>query len=249
MLLPAKDESDAPENLPRRAWTAITALLVALSSSVFGGWELGTAVAGGRYGEAGLAFLAGQALVVVALWVAVLVVAAKHREARLGSWKLASFVAGAGQPHLLRPAAAPHHQPGHLPQASSAPSSSATSWHPHPSRSRRRASTSRVIAVKPSFVIGVGAWASVAVAAFRVRSRPELRIPLLFVAFYVLFLLRLPWAQTFYMMPAFPALAILLADMGVELFDRQARAPRSRWAPRPSPSSSRISCAATRTCT
>jgi hypothetical protein len=36
-----------------------------------------------------------------------------------------------------------------------------------------------------------------------------------------LFLLRLPWAQTFYMMPVFPVLAILLADGWFEWFDRK----------------------------
>jgi hypothetical protein len=222
VLLPAKDESDAPESVPRRAWTAITALLLALSVSVFGGWELGRAVASGRYGEAGLAFLAGQALVVVALWGAVLAVAAKHREARLGRWKLATFIFVLASLtffvlpplHTTNPDIFRNLFQAFLFSNFVAPASFAL---------EAAFLHFTVIAVKPSFVIGVGAWASVAVAVFRVRSRPELRIPLLFVAFYVLFLLRLPWAQTFYMMPALPALAILLADMGVELFDRRRR--------------------------
>jgi len=208
VLLPAKDESGAPESVPPRAWNATAALLAALAVSVFGGWELGKAVGGGRYDEAGLAFLAGQALVVVGLWGAVLAVAAKHREARLGRWKLAAFISLlAGLSFFVLP---PLHTTNpdlfrHLFRAflfsnivaSASFALEAAILH------------LSVIALKPSVIIGIGAWAGVAVAAFRVRSRPELRLPLLFVAFYLLFLLRLPWAQTFYMMPAFPALAIL----------------------------------------
>lgn len=220
LLLPARDEPDAAENLSRRVWTAITALLSALSLSIFGGWVLGPAVAGDRDGEAGLAFLAGQALVVAALWVAVLVVAAKHRGAPLGRGKLAALTLALGSLtffvvpplHTTNPDIFENLLHGFLFSNFAAPASFAleAAW-----------LHLTVIAVKPSFVVGVGAWVAVAAAAFRVRSRPELRIPLLLVAFYVLFLLRLPWAQTFYMMPAFPALAILLADLGVGLFDRK----------------------------
>jgi hypothetical protein len=160
--------------------------------------------------------------VVVALWGAVLVVAAKHREARLGRWELASFILVlAGLTFFVLP---PLHTTNpdifHNLLSVFLISNLVT---PVSFALEAAFLHLTVIALKPSFVIGVGAWASVAVAAFRVRSRPELRIPLLFVAFYALFLLRLPWAQTFYMMPAFPALAILLADTGVELFDRRRR--------------------------
>jgi hypothetical protein len=222
VLLPAGDESDAPESVPRRAWNATTALLAALAVSVFGGWELGKAVGGGLYGEAELTFLAGQALVVVALWGGVLVVAAKHRKARLGKWPLAAFVSVlAGLSFFVLP-------PLHTTNPDtfrSLVSAFLFSNLVAPASFALEAAILHlsVIALKPSVLVGVGAWVGVAVAAFRVRSRPELRIPLLFVVFYVLFLLRLPWAQTFYMMPAFPALAILLADMGVELFDRRRR--------------------------
>jgi len=223
VLLPAQDEARAPETVPRRAWTAAAALLAALYVSVFGGWELGKAVSGGRYDEAGLAFLAGHALAVGALWAAVLVVAAKHRNARLGKAKLATFVLLLGvltffvlpPLHTTNPDVFHNLVGAFLFSNFAAPASFAL---------EAAALHLAVVVVKPSLVIGVGIWAGVAAAAFRVRARPELRIPLLFVAFYVLFLLRLPWAQTFYMLPAFPALAILLADMGVELFDRRRRA-------------------------
>jgi hypothetical protein len=218
-LLPAGDDRDTAENLSRRVWIAITALSSALSLSVFGGWGLGEAVAG-RDGEVGLAFLAGQALVVVALWVALLVVAAKHRGARLGKAKLAAFTLVLGS--LTFFVAPPLHTTNADIFESLLRSFLVSNFAaPAPFGLEKAWLHLTVIAVKPSFVIGVGAWASVAVAAFRVRSRPELRIPLLLVALYVLFLLRLPWAQTFYMMPVFPALAILLADTGVELFDRR----------------------------
>jgi hypothetical protein len=222
VLLPARDESGAPETVPRRAWTASTALLAALFAGVFGGWGIGKIAADGRTGDAGVAFLAGQALVVVALWGAVLAVAAKHRKALLGRWKAASFVIVLAiatffvlpplhttNPDIVRSLLSAFLFSNFVAPASFALEAAFLHL--------------TVIALKPSLIVGIGLWAGAVAAAFRMRSRPELRLPLVFVAFYVLFLLRLPWAQTFYMMPAFPALAILLADAGVELFDRRRR--------------------------
>jgi hypothetical protein len=222
VLLPAKDEALAPESVSPRAWRSTRWLLAALYVCVFGGWELGKAVAGGRYEEAGLGFLAGHALAVAALWGAVLAVAARHRKAKLGKAKLASFVLLLGglsffvlpPLHTTNPDIFRNLVGAFLFSNFSAPAAFAF---------EAAALHLAVIALKPSPVIGVGAWAALFAAAFRVRSRPELRIPLLFAACYVLFLLRLPWAQPFYMLPAFPALAILLADAGFELYGRRRR--------------------------
>jgi 4-amino-4-deoxy-L-arabinose transferase-like glycosyltransferase len=221
-LLPPADAQDAGETVPRRAWTAIAALLAVLWVSVFGGWELGKAVAGGGYGGAGLGFLAAHALVVGALWLAVLAVAAKHRGARLGRGKLAAFALLLGSLtffalpplHTTNPDVFLNLVGAFLFSNFASPASFAL---------EAAALHATVVTLKPSLVVGIGIWASVVAAAFRARARPELRLPLLFVACYALFLLRLPWAQPFYLMPAFPALAILLADAGVELFDRRRR--------------------------
>jgi hypothetical protein len=222
VLLPAKDEVLAPERVSPRAWRATSWLLAALYVCVFGGWELGKAVAGGGYGGAGLGFLAAHALVVGALWLAVLAVAAKHRGARLGRGKLAAFALLLGSLtffalpplHTTNPDVFLNLVGAFLFSNFASPASFAL---------EAAALHATVVTLKPSLVVGIGIWASVVAAAFRARARPELRLPLLFVACYALFLLRLPWAQPFYLMPAFPALAILLADAGVELFDRRRR--------------------------
>ena len=75
-----------------------------------------------------------------------------------------------------------------------------------------------VILLKPGVVVGIGLWLGLIVAAFRARQRPELRLPVLMALFYLGFLLTLPWAQPFYMMPLLPILGILAADALVDLF-------------------------------
>lgn len=78
-----------------------------------------------------------------------------------------------------------------------------------------------VILFKPSLLIGAGLWLGALLAVLHFRSRPELRLPVLVLVCYGGFLLALPWAQTFYMMPLFPVLAILAADALVRLFHAQ----------------------------
>ena len=75
-----------------------------------------------------------------------------------------------------------------------------------------------VILFKPSLLVGAGLWLSAGLAVLRARSRIELRLPVLTLVCYGGFLATLPWAQTFYMMPLFPIMAILAADALVELY-------------------------------
>jgi 4-amino-4-deoxy-L-arabinose transferase-like glycosyltransferase len=79
------------------------------------------------------------------------------------------------------------------------------------------------VIVKSSPLVGVGLLASLGTAGIQWRTRPELRFPLLTVAFYSLGLVLLPLAQTFYMIPVLPILAILGADQLLAL------ASRRRW--------------------
>jgi hypothetical protein len=220
LLLPARDEPVREETLTRGAWTTLVALLAALYVAVFGGWEIGKRLAAERYEEAGLAFLAAHAAVVVGLWLATLAVAWRNRGAHPTRGRLTAFVLLLGGLSFF---ALPPLHTTNPDVFNSLVGAFLYSNIESPLRFALEAAALHlaVIAVKPSLLIGAGAWIALVVAAFRVRARPELRLPVLLVACYGLFLLRLPWAQTFYMLPVFPALVILLADLFVELWDRR----------------------------
>ena len=68
------------------------------------------------------------------------------------------------------------------------------------------------VVFKSSPLVGAGLWAGLLASAARWRSRPSLRLPVLVFAVYFVFLLRMDIAQTFYMMPLLPVLAILASD-------------------------------------
>ena len=74
---------------------------------------------------------------------------------------------------------------------------------------------------KSSLLIGLGLWLSLPLAAGQWRTRPAVRLPLLIFACYFLFLLKMPWAQTFYMVTLLPILGILAADQFVRLYKRE----------------------------
>jgi hypothetical protein len=78
-----------------------------------------------------------------------------------------------------------------------------------------------VVTLKSSLVVGVGLWVGLAVAIHRRRARPGLRMALLSLGFYGAFVVLLPWAQTRYMMPLLPLLAIFAADALVDLYRRR----------------------------
>ncbi len=73
------------------------------------------------------------------------------------------------------------------------------------------------VVFKSSPLLGVGLLLAPVATALHWKTRPETRFPLLIVAFYMLGLLLLPLAQTFYMVPVLPILAILAADQGLNL--------------------------------
>ena len=68
---------------------------------------------------------------------------------------------------------------------------------------------------KSSPALGAALLASPAAALWQARRRPELRLLLAAVLLYALVLLRLPLAQTFYLVPLLPLLALLAADQAV----------------------------------
>ncbi|MBN1250483.1 MAG: glycosyltransferase family 39 protein [Anaerolineae bacterium] len=74
---------------------------------------------------------------------------------------------------------------------------------------------------KSSPLVGLGLLVSPVAVALQWRARPGVRFPLLLLGFYVLGLLLLPLAQTFYMIPVLPILAILTADQLLTLAARR----------------------------
>jgi 4-amino-4-deoxy-L-arabinose transferase-like glycosyltransferase len=74
---------------------------------------------------------------------------------------------------------------------------------------------------KSSPLIGAGLLVSMFTAALQWKARPEVRLLILIVTCYFLGLVLLPLAQTFYMIPVLPVLAILAADQWFTLAARQ----------------------------
>ena len=76
---------------------------------------------------------------------------------------------------------------------------------------------------KSSPLVGLGLLVSPFAAALQWRAKPEIRFPMFLLGSYVFGLLLLPLAQTFYMMPVLPILAILAADRLLTLAGRHRR--------------------------
>lgn len=74
---------------------------------------------------------------------------------------------------------------------------------------------------KSSPLMGAGLLVSVIAAVWQWRTKRAARFPVLVVACYFLGLALLPLAQTFYMMPVLPILAILAADQWCTLLSRR----------------------------
>jgi 4-amino-4-deoxy-L-arabinose transferase-like glycosyltransferase len=77
------------------------------------------------------------------------------------------------------------------------------------------------ITFKSSPLVGLGLLAAVGTTLLQWKRRRELQFPLLVVLFYFLGLALLPIAQTFYMMPLLPILAIFGADQWLGLLSRK----------------------------
>jgi 4-amino-4-deoxy-L-arabinose transferase-like glycosyltransferase len=77
------------------------------------------------------------------------------------------------------------------------------------------------VMVKSSPLVGVGLLAGLVASALQWKAKPQARFLVLIVGFYFLGLVLLPLAQTFYMVPLLPILAILAADQLFVLMARQ----------------------------
>jgi 4-amino-4-deoxy-L-arabinose transferase-like glycosyltransferase len=77
---------------------------------------------------------------------------------------------------------------------------------------------------KSSPLVGLGLLAGLVASLLAWRRRPQVRFPSLVVIFYFLGLALLPIAQTFYMMPLLPILAVFAADQWFNLLSRKRRA-------------------------
>lgn len=71
---------------------------------------------------------------------------------------------------------------------------------------------------KSSLVIGALLWFSLFMTIIQCRYRKEVRLPLLIYIFYSLFLIKMPLAQPFYMVPLLPILAIFASDQFFRLY-------------------------------
>ena len=76
---------------------------------------------------------------------------------------------------------------------------------------------------KSSPLVGLGLLAGLVASTLQWETKPQVRFPLLIVAFYFLGLALLPLAQTFYMVPLLPVLAILAADQLFRLMSHRRR--------------------------
>ena len=78
--------------------------------------------------------------------------------------------------------------------------------------------------LKSGIVVGIGFWLSVIAAVWQCRRRSTLYAPLVFFFVYFAFLvLKMPHAQTFFMMTLLPIAAILLADRILWLWKRSRK--------------------------
>jgi len=77
------------------------------------------------------------------------------------------------------------------------------------------------VVFKSSLLMGAWFWLSLFMTIIQSRYRKEVRLPLLMFIFYFLFIIKLPWVQTFYMVPLLPILAIFASDQFFELYAKR----------------------------
>ena len=217
-FLSRRGEAPGDAELPGPAAAILAALLALLAASVLGGWLLAGAIGIEHYGPDRIGFVAGHYAFVAAAWLAVLGAAAHWREALLDRGRAALFapLLGALTFFVIPPVHTTNPEiVGGLAGALFF-SNEAFSW---AFLGEAAALHFTSVLLKPSPVIGAALWTCAVLAALAARRREELRLPLLLLAAYGLFVLRLPWAQTYYTMPMLPILALLCADQLVRLFD------------------------------
>ena len=74
---------------------------------------------------------------------------------------------------------------------------------------------------KSSLLMGAWFLLSFFITIFQARYRKDVRLPIIVFIFYFLFVLKLPYAQTFYMMPLLPILSIFAADQYIRFFNKK----------------------------
>ena len=74
---------------------------------------------------------------------------------------------------------------------------------------------------KSSLLMGAWFLLSFFITICQARYRKDVRLPIIVFAFYFLFVLKLPYAQTYYMMPLLPILAIFAADQYIRFFNKK----------------------------
>ncbi len=190
-------------------------LMVLMCAAIAFGWlSLNTLPLEGRDG----ALLRLHALLALGGWGAVLVWAMRHRDSTVAPLHLVAFVLvlALGTFMVLPPV---HTTNPAIIASLISRFEHEMAWSPAFAGEAAILHLSSVL-FKSSPLIGLGLLVSPVAAALQWRRRPEHRFPLLVLGFYVLGLVLLPLAQTFYMISVLPILAILGADQLLALLSR-----------------------------
>ncbi|MEJ5308407.1 MAG: glycosyltransferase family 39 protein [Anaerolineae bacterium] len=192
------------------------ALLALMSAAILFGWLDLNSMAPEWRDEA---LLRLHFILALGGWIAVLVWAWRHRHKRVAPWLIAGFVlALALGTTMVVP-------PEHLTNPQIINSlidrfENEMQWSPA-FMGEAAALHLACVLFKSSPLLGAGLLISLFTAALQWKARSEVRLLLLIVGCYFLGLVLLPLAQTFYMMPVLPILAILAADQWFTLMARK----------------------------
>lgn len=203
------------ERLSKRDVRKGAALLALMSAAMLLGWLSLNALDPNWREDALLRF---HFLLALLGWIAVLVWAARHRNKTIAPLFLAGFVLtlALGTFMVLPP---DHTTNPNIIAGLLFRFEHEMGWNPAFMREAAVLHLASVI-FKSSPLIGVGLLVSLVATAFQWKAKPETRFLLLIVAFYFLGLVLLPLAQTFYMIPVLPLLAIFGADQLLALTSR-----------------------------
>ena len=204
------------ERLSKGQFSTVAAWTAATGATVLGGWAAAPLVAPGADG---VWFKALHYALALLGWTSILVWTVRHRDRAVGRWGLVCLVIPWS---LLTFAVIP---PVHTtnPRIVASLVGKVQDEMGPSLRFMAEAATLYIgsILLKSSPGIGLGLLAG-AVAAWRGwKDQPAVRFPLLILACYSFSLLILPFAQTFYVVPLLPVLAILGVDRWCHLYARQ----------------------------
>jgi MFS family permease len=203
------------ERLSKRDIFVGAALLVTASAFVLGGWAVAHLI---EYMKNAGWFAICHYLLVLFWWLLILVWVVRHRDRIVQPSMLAVFVIALS---LLTFLVVPpvHITNRHIVASLARRFYSEMAWDPG-FMSEAAALHLASVTFKSGPVIGLGLLVGCVATLFQWKRRREVRFPLLVVLFYFLGLVLLPLAQTFYMIPLLPILAVFGSDQLLRLLAR-----------------------------